>query len=167
MRIKNLLFIIIIFTFQYSLAQVENVPQNNRVYSFLKEMKVKNIIPYISEDVPNLSRFEVRALLDTVRKKFAQLSTTERELLHWFEIEYTDSLLDETTTRLFTPGKSFGSTLSEVGSDKVKYLFAYQEENANFYAEGLGHFYHGQQLKHEVTNANLYDAGVSFKRYGF
>lgn len=172
MKIKKLLFILLLFTYHFSLAQVENVPQNNRVYSFLKEMKVKNIIPYISEDVPNISRFEVRALLDTVRKKSIQLSHTEKELLHWFEIEFTDSLLDETTTRLFTPGKSFGSTLSEVGSDKVKYLFTYQEENANFYAEGLGHFYHGQQLKHEVTNANLYDAGFRlrgtvFKHLGY
>ena len=172
MRIKKLLLILIIFTSNFAIAQVENVPQNNRVYSFLKEMKVKNIIPYISEDVPNLSRFEVRTYLETVRKKFAQLSTTERDLLHWFEIEYTDSLLEETTTRLFTPGKSFGSTLSEVGSDKVKYLYAYQEENANFYAEGLGHFYHGQQFEEEVTNANLYDAGFRlrgtvFKHLGY
>ena len=172
MEIKKLLLILIVFTFHFTFAQVENVPQNNRVYSFLKEMKVKNIIPYISEDVPNLSRFEVRALLDTVRKSFNRLSTTERDLLHWFEIEYTDSLLDETTTRLFTPGKSFGSTLSEIGSDKVKYLYAYQEENANFYAEGLGHFYHGQQLKHKVTNANLYDTGFRlrgtvFKHLGY
>jgi hypothetical protein len=172
MRIKNFLFIIIIFSCHFSTAQVENVPQNNRVYSFLKEMKVKNIIPYISEDIPNLSRFEVRELLDTVRKSFNKLSATERELLHWFEIEYTDSLHDETTTRLFTPGKSFGSTLSEMFSDKVKYLFTYQEENANFYAEGLGHFYHGQQLKHEVTNANLYDIGFRlrgtvFKHLGY
>ena len=172
MEIKKLLLILIVFTFHFTFAQVENVPQNNRVYSFLKIMKVKNIIPYISEDVPNLSRFEVRALLDTVRKSFNRLSTTERDLLHWFEIEYTDSLLDETTTRLFTPGKSFGSTLSEIGSDKVKYLYAYQEENANFYAEGLGHFYHGQQLKHKVTNANLYDTGFRlrgtvFKHLGY
>lgn len=172
MRIKKLLFILIIFISHFSMAQIENVPQNNRVYSFLKEMKVKNIIPYISEDIPNLSRFEVRALLDTVRKSFNRLSTTERELLHWFEIEYTDSLLDETTTRLFTPGKSFGSNLSKLGSDKVKYLYAYQEENANFYAEGLGHFYHGQQLKHKVTNANLYDIGFRlrgtvFKHLGY
>ena len=172
MEIKKLLLILIVFTFPFTFAQVENVPQNNRVYSFLKEMKVKNIIPYISEDVPNLSRFEVRALLDTVRKSFNRLSTIERDLLHWFEIEYTDSLLDETTTRLFTPGKSFGSTLSEIGSDKVKYLYAYQEENANFYAEGLGHFYHGQQLKHKVTNANLYDTGFRlrgtvFKHLGY
>ncbi|MGB5847612.1 MAG: hypothetical protein WBH40_03930 [Ignavibacteriaceae bacterium] len=172
MRIKTLLIIMVLFTFHFSTAQVENVPQNNRVYSFLKEMKVKNILSYISEDVPNLSRFEVRALLDTIRKSFSRLSTTERDLLYWFEIEYTDSLLDETTTRLFTPGKSFGSTLSEIGSDKVKYLYAYQEENANFYAEGLGHFYHGQQLKHEVANANLYDIGFRlrgtvFKHLGY
>jgi len=172
MKIKTLLFILIIFTFHFSIAQVENVPQNNRVYSFLKEMKVKNIIPYISEDIPNLSRYEVKELLDSVRKSFQQLSGTERDLLYWFEIEYSDSLYDETTTRLFTPGKSFVSTLSEVYSDKVKYLFTYQEENANFYAEGLGHFYHGQQLKHEVTNANLYDIGFRlrgtvFKHLGY
>jgi hypothetical protein len=163
MRIKTLLFILVLFTFHFSTAQVENVPQNNRVYSFLKEMKVKNIIPYISEDIPNLSRFEVRELLHTVRKSFSGLSTTEKDLLRWFEIEYSDSLLDETTTRLFTPGKSFGSTFSELFSNKVKYLFTYQEENANFYAEGLGHFYHGQQFKHEVTNANLYDIGFRLR----
>jgi hypothetical protein len=172
MKIKLLLFILVIYSFHFSFAQVENVPLNNRVYSFLKEMKVKNIIPYISEDIPNLSRFEVRALLDTVRKKSMQLSSTERDLLYWFEIEYSDSLLDETTTKLFTPGKSFGSNLSEAFSDKVKYLYAYQEENINFYAEALGHFYHGQQLKHKVTNANLYDIGfrlrgTAFKHLGY
>jgi hypothetical protein len=172
MKIKKLLFILIIFTSHFNIAQVENVPQNNRVYSFLKEMKVKNIISYISEDIPNLSRYEVKELLDSVRKSYQQLSGTERDLLYWFEIEYSDSLIEETTTRLFTPGKSFGSTLSEVFSDKVKYLFTYQEENANFYAEGLGHFYHAQKLKHEVTNANLYDIGFRlrgtvFKHLGY
>jgi len=172
MRIKNLLFILIIFTSSLIIAQVENVPQNNRVYSFLKEMKVKNIISYISEDVPNLSRYEVKELLDIIRKSYQQLSETERDLLYWFEIEYSDTLIEETTTRLFTPGKGFVNTLSEVFSNKVKYLFSYQEENANFYAEGLGHFYHGQQLKQEVTNANLYDIGFRlrgtvFKRLGY
>jgi len=172
MRIKKLAFLLIIFTYHFSVAQVENVPQNNRVYSFLKEMKVKTIISYISEDIPNLSRYEVKELLDSVRKSYHQLSGTERDLLYWFEIEYSDSLIEDTTTRLFTPGKSFGSTLSELFSDKVKYLFTYQEENANFYAEGLGHFYHGQQLKHEVANANLYDIGFRlrgtvFKHLGY
>ncbi len=172
MEIKKLLFILIIFSSQFNFAQVENVPLNNRVYSFLKEMKVKNIIPYFNEDISNLSRFEVNALLDTVRRKYQQLSATELDLLRWFEVDFSDSLLDETTTRLFTPGKSFGSTSSEVGSNKVKYLYAYQEENANFYAEFLGHFYHGQQLKHNVTNADLYDfgfrlRGTVFKQLGY
>ncbi len=172
MEIKKLLFILIIFSSQFTFAQVENVPLNNRVYSFLKEMKVKNIIPYFNEDISNLSRFEVNALLDTVRRKYQQLSETEIGLLHWFEVDFSDSLLDETTTILFTPGKSFGSTSSEVGSNKVKYLYAYQEENANFYAEFLGHFYHGQQLKHDVTNADLYDfgfrlRGTVFKQLGY
>ncbi len=172
MEIKKLLFILIIFSSHFTFAQVENVPLNNRVYSFLKEMKVKNIIPYFNEDISNLSRFEVTALLDTVRRKYQQLSATEIDLLHWFEVDFSDSLLYETTTRLFTPGKSFGSTLSAVGSDKLKYLFAYLEDNANFYAEFLGHFYHGQQFKHKVTNANLYDfgfrlRGTVFKHLGY
>jgi hypothetical protein len=112
MRIKKLAFLLILISCHFSTAQVENVPQNNRVYSFLKEMKVKNIISYISEDIPNLSRYEVKELLDSVRKSSNQLSGTERDLLYWFEIEYSDSLYDETTTRLFTPGKSFGSNSS-------------------------------------------------------
>ncbi len=38
------------------------------VYTFLKEMKVKGIIPYINEDLPNLSRFEVKNHLETINK---------------------------------------------------------------------------------------------------
>ncbi|GBD88051.1 hypothetical protein BMS3Abin03_01985 [bacterium BMS3Abin03] len=155
-----------------SFAQVENVQLNHPVYTFLKEMKVKKVISYFSEDVPNISRFYVKALLDSVKRSYNELSSTERDLLKKYEIEFSDSLSNETTTRLFTPGKSFGSTLSDVFSNKVKYLYAYQEDNANVYIEGLGHFYHGQWLKHEVNNADLFNIGFRirgtlFKHLGY
>ena len=144
-------------------AQVENVPLNNPVYTFLKEMKVKNIIHYISEDVPNLSRFQVRTFLDSIRQQYNRLSSTEKDLLYRYEIDFIDDLNQETTSRLFTPERSFISTLGEVFSDKVKYLYAYKEENANVFIEGLGNFYHGQKFKHGVNNANLYDIGFRIR----
>jgi len=169
-KIFSLLIALLISSIAF--AQVENVPLNHPVYTFLKEMKVKRVISYFSEDIPNISRFYVKSLLDSVKKSYAELSSTEKDLLYRYEIEFSDSLLNETTTRLFTPGKSFGSTLSEAFSNKVKYLYAYQEENANVYIEGLGHFYHGQWLKHEVNNADLYDIGFRirgtvFKHLGY
>ena len=172
MKVIRFLILLIIFTVSATLAQVENVPQTNAVYTFLKEMKAKRVIPYWNEDVPNISRFEVKALLDTVRKNYASLSNTEKSLLFKYEIEFSDILADSTTTRLFTPGKDFLSTAGEIFSDKVKYLYTYQEENANVYIEGLGHFYHGQKLKHGVNNANLYDIGFRirgtvFKHLGY
>lgn len=163
MKTYKLFLLISLISYQFIQGQVENVPQHNGVYTFLKEMKVKKNIQYISEDVPNLSRFEVKALLDSLRKSYDLLSTTEKEILLKYEIEFSDVLSDSTTSRMFTPGKSFTSTLSELFTNKVKYLFAYQEENVNVYIEGLGHYYHGQRLKHGVNNAELYDIGFRIR----
>ncbi len=154
---------IVLFISPFNFSQVENVPLTSPVYTFLKEMKVKNVLDYISEDIPNLSRFEVKSLLDTIRKKIDKLSSTEKDLLIRYEMEFNDSLNSETTTRLFTPGISFSKTAGDIISKKVKYLYAYKEENANFFAEGIGHFYHGQKLKHGVANSNLYDIGFRLR----
>ena len=59
------LFLIILLSFiilnsSLTFSQVENVPIENGVYTFLKEMKVKGILSFIREDDPVLSRFEVK-----------------------------------------------------------------------------------------------------------
>ncbi len=162
-NINILLLLIALIWAGSAFAQVENVPLNHPVYKFLKEMKVKKIIPYFSEDVPNISRFYVNALLDSVRGKYDELSSTEKDLLYRYKIEFNDSLLDETTTRLFTPDKEFSSTAGDIFSNKVKYLYAYQEENANAYIKLLGHFYHGQKFKPGVNNSNLFDIGFRIR----
>ena len=48
MKIYRLIFLIFLILFvKKAFAQVENVPITNSVYTFLKEMKVKGIIPFV------------------------------------------------------------------------------------------------------------------------
>jgi hypothetical protein len=142
--------------------QVENVPLNHPVYTFLKEMKVKNIIPYINEDVPNLSRFQVKDYLKQVKDKLGELSDIEKNLFNRYKVEFYELIDPEKTTYFFHPEKDFGTSLSEAFSNKVKYFYAYTEENANVFIEMLGHYYYGQQFEPYVNNAHLFDIGFRF-----
>lgn len=142
--------------------QVENVPLNHPVYTFLKEMKVKNLIPYIGEDVPNLSRFQVKDYLMQVEEKLGELSKTEKNLFNRYKVEFYELIDPENTTYFFHPEKDFGSSLSEAFSNKVKYFYNYTEENANIFIEMLGHYYYGQQFEPYVNNAHLFDIGFRF-----
>ena len=157
---KNLVLFILIILMQIQVySQVENVPLDHPVYTFLKEMKVKRVVSYINEDIPNLSRFEVKRFLDEIESKQNELSRTELKLLTRYKIEFNESLDADTTTYFFHPEKDFGESISDVFSDKVKYLYAYREQNANIYFELLGHFYYGQTFDPESNNATLYDIG--------
>ncbi len=146
------------------IAQVENVQLNHPVYTFLKEMNVKGLIDYIYEDDPVLSRFEVIKLLNTIKLNDNSLSNTEKKLLHKFIEELSDEIKIENSTQLFNQKENFLSDLSDVFSQKVKYLYAYKQDGANLFLEGLGHFYHGQRFSPTPTNnANLYDIGFRMR----
>ena len=142
--------IVIVFTLNSTFSQVENVPLTHPVYTFLKEMKVKGIIGYINEDMPNLSRFEIRKHLEAIDKRSNELSATEIKLLNRNKAEFYESLDTDTATYFFHPEKSFSSSLSEVFSNKVKYIYAYKEKEANIYFNLFGHLYYGQIFKPEV-----------------
>ena len=143
----------------YAYSQVENVPLTHPVYKFLKEMKVKNIIPYISDDIPNLSRFEVKEYLQTIESKLDDLSKVEKQFLMRYQAEFYEPNDSENTTYFFHPQKNFGSSLSDIFSDKVKYFYAYAEEEANVFVEVLGHYYYGQFFEPYINNAHLFDIG--------
>jgi hypothetical protein len=152
--------------------QIENIPLDHPVYIFLKEMKVKNIINYISEDVPNLSRFQVKSYLEKIEEKLSKLNNTEVDLLRRFEVEFDISSHPEELTYFFHPDKDFLESLSDVFSNKVKYFYSYSEENANVFVKVLGHYYFGQQLKPFTNNAHLFDIGFRingtlFKHLGY
>ncbi|MBT8383043.1 MAG: hypothetical protein KJO59_11865 [Ignavibacteria bacterium] len=167
---KYLPLILIYFTSTFS--QVENLPLNHPVYTFLKEMKVKKIISYINEDIPNLSRFEVRDFLVEIDSKIPELSGVEIKLLNRYKTEFYKNLDEEKSTYFFQQGKNLGNSFSEIFSNKLKYLYAYEEENANVFINFLGHYTYSQLLKPEVNNAHLYDFGLRvrgtfFKQLGY
>ena len=143
-------------------GQVENVPLYHPVYTFLKEMRVKSVITYLSEDIPNLSRSQVKAYLQQIEKKLNALSTTEKDLFERYKVEFYEIIDPENTTYFFNPTKDFGTTISEAFSNKVKYFYAYDEDNANVFVELLGHYYYGQTFKPQVNNAHLFDIGFRF-----
>lgn len=164
---KLFLIILISFitlSFNNSYSQIENVPIENGVYTFLKEMKVKGIISFIREDDPVLSRFEVKDLLVQISNKKNELSSTEKKILEKYLVEFSDSINLDTASQLFNTENGFFSDLDQMLTDKVKYLYAYQEPENNIYFEWLGHFYHGQDFsKQSAINSNLYDIGFRIR----
>jgi hypothetical protein len=127
-------------------------------------MKVKGILSFIREDDPLLSRFEVKDFLKTISDHESELSSTEKKLLNKYQIEFSDNIDYENATQLFNPQNNFFSDLDQIFTDKVKYLYAYQEEVNNIYFEGLGHFYHGQEfLQDKAVNSDLYDIGFRIR----
>ena len=156
--------ITLFFLADITYSQVENVQITNSVYTFLKEMKVKGIISFIREDDPVLSRFEVKDLLEKINSQVTELSSTERKLLNKYRIEFSDSIDPDTATQLFNPPNNLFSDLDQMFTDKIKYLYAYQEPENNIYVEWLGHFYHGQDFsKDYAINSDLYDIGFRMR----
>jgi hypothetical protein len=160
-RIRVILVLLIISTNIH--PQVENVLLDHPIYIFLKEMKVKNIISFIYEDIPNLSRSQIKEYLKQVEQKLSDLSATERKLFERYKTEFYEVLDTENTTYFFHPEKDFGTSLSDAFSNKVKYFYAYSEENVNAFVELLGHYYYGQQFDPSVNNAHLFDIGFGFR----
>ena len=126
-------------------------------------MKVKKVIPYISEDIPNLSRFQVKDYLIQVEEKMGELSSNEKKLLNRYKSEFYELIDSNNTTYFFHPEKDFGTSLSDAFTNKVKYFYAYSEENANILVEMLGHYYYGQQFEPYVNNTHLFDIGFRFQ----
>jgi hypothetical protein len=159
------LYLVLFLILQLNLlAQVENVQLNHPVYTFLKEMYVKGLVDYIKEDDPVMSRFEIINLLEKIKSNENILSQTEKKLVYKYIDELSDELNPETSTQLFNPKGDFITGLSDIFSQQIKYLYAYKQDGANIFLEGLGHFYHGQRFSPTPTNnANLYDIGFRMR----
>jgi len=148
----------------YSFSQQENVPLDHQVYIFLKEMKVKNLPVYIHDDSPNMSRAEIRKNLECIDSLLTDLSVTEKKLFRKFQNEFYDDLADSTNTyQLFGDQAGFSKDGSDFLSDKIKYVYAYRGDGANYYLNVLGRAIYGQNLKPYINNSWLYDIGFRFR----
>lgn len=170
MTTKILLFLLIIISIT-SLsaidvkAQIENVPLEDPVYKFLKEMTVKRIIDDYVDDDPNLSRFQVADMLKTMYKKKSHLSRTENEILRKYMIEFVpEELNNKTTTSLFGGNTGASDGIKGLVTDKQKYLFAYQKDDNNIFMNVIGNLYYVNGIKPTVkSNAWLFDGGLDFR----
>lgn len=165
MTYKKIFIPFFLFLFSTALhAQHENVPLDHDIYIFLKEMKVKNVLDYVHDDSPNMSRAEIKKHLAQINTNKDQLSATEIKLLKKFQNEFYDDSADSSNTiQLFGSSAGFSTDLSDFASNKLKYMYAYKEESVNFYMEVLGRAMYGQSFKPVVNNSELYDIGFRMR----
>lgn len=155
---------ILLLLFLQIFAQHDNVPIDHDVYLFLKEMKVKGILKGVHDDNPVMSRYEVRKHLELLNENNNYLSATEKRILKKFQNEFYDDKADSSNTfQFFGEGAGFSSDYSDFFSDKIKHMYSYRDDNANYYLEILGRALQGQQFKPFVNNSSLFDIGFRFR----
>ena len=111
-----------------------------------------------------MSRSEVRKNLELIASHSNEISTTEKKLLKKFQDEFYDDLADSTNTfQFFGKDAGFSINRSNLFSDRVKYLYAYRADGANYYLNVLGRAMYGQNIKPFVNNSWLYDTGFRFR----
>ncbi|MFA7228073.1 MAG: capsule assembly Wzi family protein [Melioribacteraceae bacterium] len=145
-------------------AQQENVPVDHQVYLFIKEMSVKNILKYIHDDNPGMSRREIAENLNLISEQPSALSATEKKLLKKYRDEFCDSNADSANTfQLFGSETGFSDDGADLLSDKIKYTYVYREDGVNYYLNVLGRAMYGQNFRPFVNNSWLYDIGFRFR----
>lgn len=127
-------------------------------------MSVNNILGFIHDDSPNMSRTEVRRNLELIALRSNDLSITEKKFLKKFQNEFYDNLADSINTfQYFGRDAGFSTNRSDLFSDKVKYFYAYRGEAANYYLNVLGRAVYGQITEPFINNSWLYDIGFRFR----
>ncbi len=164
MNLLKKIFFVLIFLLlgNFLFAQQENIPLDNEVYSFLKEMKVKGIISGIHDDNPNMSLYEVLNFLQEIKKNENELSKTEKDLLSKFLLEFDDKGYNSTNTVNFFGGE-YSKSVLDFFSEKNKYAFVYSDSVSSFYLNVLGRFLFGQSFEPSKNNSELYDIGFRFR----
>lgn len=167
MKTKILLFVLIIICISSIkvFSQIENVPLENPVYDFMKEMRIKHVITDFYDDDPNMSRFQVAERLREMFRKKSQLSKTETKLLNKYMIEFLPEEMNKNTTMSLIGGNlNTSNGFKDFFSNKEKYLFAYGKDNNNVFMNGIGQLYYINEIKpNKKTNAKLFYGGFRIR----
>lgn len=124
--------VIILFNGNFSFTQVEFVDVTHPVYSYLKRMQLMRIIPsYNSSNIP-ISRKEIASFLELISKS-KSLTTTDRNLLRDYEIEFEYDIYKTTTSQ----SSLFGHNgIRNFLNDKLqKHLYYYTDSVKTFFAD--------------------------------
>lgn len=148
-----------------AIAQVENVPIDDPVYLFIKEMRVKGLIKDYDNGLSGLSRFQVVNYLKEVKNSNAKLSVTEKSLLERYLVNFDPARINKNNTMsLFGGNYEMSKGFRDFFSDKQKYLFAYKSGTNNIFISALGHLGYNNRLKPDSKpNAKIFDAGFEMR----
>ncbi len=118
-----------------SYSQVENVPIDDPVYTFLRRMDAKGILPKYHDTFLTLPRIEVSKYLDILNEHRNRLTTTEKELLDMYRAEFSlDYGLDKAPrTILLDDSTTITKRIGDLFSSKEKFIYAYRDSSVSFY----------------------------------
>jgi hypothetical protein len=125
---------------EISRAQVENVPVDHPVYSFLKRMELKGIISRYFDVILPLSRGEVAKFLVQSKQHDDELTQVERETLADFFLEFQFDISKTTdgSQEFFKfPEQSLPEAVGGFFNNSQKYLTTYADSTVSVFVDGL------------------------------
>ena len=133
-----LCFALLLLTSSSIHAQVEMVPVQNRVYSFLEDLSMRGLIDYNNGSIP-LSREEVAAYLEQLAGKRSKLSGTENAILNDLLVEFSYDI-NKITNKSFSLFSNLNpdGLLNVFNDEKQKYLVFYTDQNFSLFLDGIG-----------------------------
>ena len=173
MKILNNLFrfstIIFLIGIGSITAQVENVPANNPVYSFLKEMQVQGILKGYSDIILPLSRKKILEALEQIDHNKYKISETDKEYLERLK-EKLDFYEEESFQKKLTDSSASSSIFDNFPSDfrknlfgdSEKHLYRYNDKNINFYINPVAEYKYIYSSFYK-NNTSLFNIGGIFR----
>lgn len=128
MQILRFCFLIIIFTSTSFFSQIENIPPNNEVYSFLKRIYVKGIILDYDDTVLPLSRNLVRKFLAEIEVSRNKLNLIDQDILDQFNSKLGFREADSSIQFFDRFPETFFPNLAE---EKEKHLYRYRDSTVS------------------------------------
>lgn len=166
--IKNFFIIVILIlgVSKICFAQADNIPLDNGVYEFLKNMSVKHVIGSVNDQDPLLSRSKIEDYLDDIEDNYDELTKVERQQLRKYQTEiiFDEQDRENTTVLIDGPGK-FSKRAGDIFSNKQKYLYRYDEHRSNVTVDLLGRAEYINTIK-PSTKLNGKILEVGFRGYG-
>ncbi|MGB9695766.1 MAG: capsule assembly Wzi family protein [Ignavibacteria bacterium] len=134
---KNKYLLLIIFIGLFSLqrlsAQVELAPEENSVYQYLEQMKLKQIISDFNSTNLPISRNEVATYLKEIDLKKEKLTGTEQSIMKKLMIDYEKEL---TNSEVLVNTISFshnGNFRYLFDNSKAKHFYIYKDKNTSLF----------------------------------
>ena len=157
MKLKLFIMIIVLVNAGIIFPQVENIPADHPVYSFLKEMQVKGILKNYSDVVLPLSRKQVINDLKQIENNFGKLDETDKEFLIRMEEKICVSFKNRKNyVNIF---ENFPQSFEQnIISNSQKHLYSYGDSLVSFFIDPV--------LEGKYIYSSLYNNNSSLLNFG-